>query len=517
MSYLSIIKNDQYILTHNNDYVIRFSNEVSKEFNKKHKKAILQEYEIYEEDNKYVKSDNIKNAIPLYSLNTIIDKIKDELLDCIEYAFTKDEEDDLTIDDLKIEFYEFLNKKKLSMVKFGSNNSENKRIFINKIKTWLIYHPLFTTFLNTNLKEEELSIEDALEKANKLYNNFFKDKTILSNKVINDLFEAIRFIVSEDWLLNDFNQGNILFYMEDEEIELLSKINEPEKINKFFEENLKIKLIDWKYVSTPEKNIKEKFDRWDNSSIYAGISNMISMKGNIQRLRPELFGSTSDLIEKLEKMIYMKQRQIITGGSGEKVDSHTKTYSFVYFYLLIFALMIAIISIFTFTLYQFHKHIKHGGNTYKLGADDMIILPAGKILYLGTKEHTEQCPLTIEYEGQESLYKGKDDDIMKHILYTTNDENTAERYATCFSCRSGWVKKYVIKKNLILPNISDDLLHYDADEVKKEFCDQNGYYLKWSNNPLVEEIVICKPTEYLKYIGAKQCLGHGKFSDYKCN
>ena len=55
--------------------------------------------------------------------------------------------------------------------------------------------------------------------------------------------------------------------------------------------------------------------------------------------------------------------------------------------------------------------------------------------------------------------------------------------------------------------------------MKENFCHQNknGYYLKWSENPLIEEIVICNPEEYLEYIGSKRCLGINCFSEYGCN
>ena len=53
-------------------------------------------------------------------------------------------------------------------------------------------------------------------------------------------------------------------------------------------------------------------------------------------------------------------------------------------------------------------------------------------------------------------------------------------------------------------------LHYEGNEVSKYFCQCNGYFIDWGNN--IFEIVICNPSNYLKYLGSKKCLGNGIFS-----
>ena len=146
----------------------------------------------------------------------------------------------------------------------------------------------------------------------------------------------------------------------------------------------------------------------------------------------------------------------------------------------------------------------------------LITIPKDKILFLGTKEQTSSCPNKFTYEGQESR-ESNSNNSLKSIIYTTNDENTAEGYATCYGTVNGWVKKYIVHTDFNLPDISAEQLHYNSNDVKEEYCNNNGYYLKWTQTPLIEEIVICNPKRYLTYMGSKKCEGSGKFSDYICS
>lgn len=161
------------------------------------------------------------------------------------------------------------------------------------------------------------------------------------------------------------------------------------------------------------------------------------------------------------------------------------------------------------------KRISKKSAIKNMKGGNLITIPKDKILFLGTKEYTNSCPNKFIYKGQESNNTNTNN-VLKGIIYTTNDESTAEGYATCYGTVSGWVKKYIVNTEFNLPDISEEQLHYNANDVKKTYCENNGYYLKWQNEPLIEEIVICNPEKYLTYLGSKKCEGSGVFSNYMC-
>lgn len=139
---------------------------------------------------------------------------------------------------------------------------------------------------------------------------------------------------------------------------------------------------------------------------------------------------------------------------------------------------------------------------------EKITIPVGTLLYSGGSETTNHCPKTHEYKGQ-SKHVGK-------ILYLASDEAAAEGYAMCFTGKSGWVKKYETHTALELINITDGFTHYDWEDVIECFCKKggNGYYLDWGDGHI--EYALCNAAAFITYVGAKQCLSQGKFSEYKC-
>jgi len=134
----------------------------------------------------------------------------------------------------------------------------------------------------------------------------------------------------------------------------------------------------------------------------------------------------------------------------------------------------------------------------------------GTLLYLGTGETTEIFPKHFIYGGM----LDKEGQTL-NIIYTSTSELNGEGYARCVGQNRGWVKKFVAKKDFFLVDETEEQLFYQANEIKDEgFCEKGttGYYVLWSGT--VDEIVICHPERVLDFVGAKRCLGHGKFSKY---
>ena len=136
-----------------------------------------------------------------------------------------------------------------------------------------------------------------------------------------------------------------------------------------------------------------------------------------------------------------------------------------------------------------------------------ITVPAGTIMYSGSSEKTNRCPLAYKYKGQTGNHGT--------LLYLSSDETAAEGYALCNGRKSGWVKKYKAVVDLELINVSEDQLHYEWDEVIDLICNKgkNGYYLDWGGTI---EYAVCKPSKFLKLIESKRCIGHNKFSQSTC-
>lgn len=139
------------------------------------------------------------------------------------------------------------------------------------------------------------------------------------------------------------------------------------------------------------------------------------------------------------------------------------------------------------------------------------VITKGTILYLGHNANVNECPSPFHYQGQSA--SSHPDDL--YVAYFSSYEGAAEGYARCIGPGKGWVNKYVAKHNFSLLDISDEMLHYDAEEVAAEFCPKGGgYYIKWSSTS--DEYAICNPWNFLEYYGSKKCIKHGKFSEYEC-
>lgn len=138
--------------------------------------------------------------------------------------------------------------------------------------------------------------------------------------------------------------------------------------------------------------------------------------------------------------------------------------------------------------------------------DGKITLKANTILYNGITYPTGEVPPTFKYNK-----KGNYD---KLILYTGDDPNTALGYAAgCLSDKMGWIRKYKLLTDVTLVNVSEDQLHYEVDEVIKNFCDCNGYYLDWGGK-YGKEIVFCNPENKLQLIDLFKCVGKGQYKSY---
>jgi hypothetical protein len=140
------------------------------------------------------------------------------------------------------------------------------------------------------------------------------------------------------------------------------------------------------------------------------------------------------------------------------------------------------------------------------------IVEKGDILYMGHNGDTSTCPKAFLYTGQSMSEK---DVAGIYVAYLSSYEDVAEGYARCVASGRGWVNKYIAKKQFSVLDISDEFLHYDAEEVEKEFCLQGGgYYIKWSESS--DEFALCNPWNFLEYVGSRPCIRHGKFGEYKC-
>ena len=140
------------------------------------------------------------------------------------------------------------------------------------------------------------------------------------------------------------------------------------------------------------------------------------------------------------------------------------------------------------------------------------LIPKGTILYLGHNAKTDTCPEVFFYEGQKnkSALKAK-----YFVGYFTIDEPTAEGYAQCFKPDRGWVNRYIVKEDFLLYDVTDEMTHYEPEEVETLYCEKyGGYYIEWV--PDIDELAICDPWKFLEYKGSRACQGHRKFSEFRC-
>lgn len=140
------------------------------------------------------------------------------------------------------------------------------------------------------------------------------------------------------------------------------------------------------------------------------------------------------------------------------------------------------------------------------------IIPKGTVLYLGHNSTIDACPKPFFYTGQRGFEQESD----VYVAYFSSYEDVAEGYARCIGPGNGWVNKYITKATFDVLDISDEMLHYDAEEVADEFCPTGGgYYIKWSENS--DEYALCNPWVFLDYQASKKCIKHGKFGKYECD
>lgn len=129
------------------------------------------------------------------------------------------------------------------------------------------------------------------------------------------------------------------------------------------------------------------------------------------------------------------------------------------------------------------------------------IIKKGTVLFNGVSLNHDKCP--PKYKYQES------NNYSTYVLYTATDINSAKGYASsCVSEKLGYIRVYIVKKDIELSDISDNQLHYNVNNVKNIYCKNGGYYLNWGNK--AEEIVLCDPEKKLEYIGAYKCQGKQK-------
>ena len=143
-------------------------------------------------------------------------------------------------------------------------------------------------------KNGPLDYNSSIHKANEIFEKHFKSFVALPDRIVNEIIEALRLIVTKKWILKDFNKGNIVFYYE-----ILP--GEGDNLTSFFNDNLKVKLIDWKYVFSPEQNEENNFSAWDSRESLA--ANMLPMKTNMQILNPLIIGDIRQYIEEFDQII----------------------------------------------------------------------------------------------------------------------------------------------------------------------------------------------------------------------
>lgn len=149
-----------------------------------------------------------------------------------------------------------------------------------------------------------------------------------------------------------------------------------------------------------------------------------------------------------------------------------------------------------------------------------IIIPENTILYSGGQDTCNVCPHSYIYKGQSGVVSsGK-------IIYLTNNLSSAEGYAK-INLKNSYVKKFKVKKNIELYDITKDKTHMEWDELENNICNNkelnihNGYYIDWTideniNKPKIYEIALCNAPEYLEYLESKKCKNHICEDEFTC-
>ena len=190
---------------------------------------------------------------------------------------------------------------------------------------------MIDTEINKIIEESEEIYKDN-DYESLIHSIFFKKKEpILQERIINATMDAIELILNEEWLLNDFNKGNIVFYTDDDvvlldakDIDLDTVDTADVELDQFFNENLKVMLIDWKYVKSPEENKSDYYATWDwktwgNKELKTIFANNNSMRNNIIS-NSFLFGNIEKYLLKFDEIIEKHRKQLIIEKSKQELQ-----------------------------------------------------------------------------------------------------------------------------------------------------------------------------------------------------
>ena len=136
-----------------------------------------------------------------------------------------------------------------------------------------------------------------------------------------------------------------------------------------------------------------------------------------------------------------------------------------------------------------------------------IVVPRGTILYSGGRY--DKCLDKYTYIGQAGHKSdGK-------IMYLSPNENTAIGYAVG---SLGVVKKYVVMEDLILKDITENMAHFEYDQLEPFCKDADGYFLDWGMEGNMDhvEVAICDISKKVKYEECKTDIRSNRPYSYEC-
>lgn len=268
-------KNSSDIMVrHKGMHSLRFSNEISK------LNPNLLEYEEDATNEEKVITRKLPNSTSFYNLSIFVTDVKKQCLNLLESILEQDED--------------FAHYKKTTERYIKRKKENEKPLFkwvLDKINVQM--KPAIDE-AKSIVKNTPLDSQLIESKATEIFEKHFKTFVTLPDRIVNEIIEALRLIVTNKWILKDFNKGNIVFYYE-----ILP--NEGDNLTSFFNDNLKVKLIDWKYVFSPEQNEENNFSAWDSRESL--VANMLPMKTNMQVLSPLVIGDINQYIEEFEQII----------------------------------------------------------------------------------------------------------------------------------------------------------------------------------------------------------------------
>jgi hypothetical protein len=268
-------KSSDVMVRHKGMHSLRFSNEISK------LNPNLLEYEEDQTNEEKVITRKLPNSTNFYNLSIFVTDVKKQCLNLLGSILEQDEE--------------FAHYKKVTE-KFINRKKENEKPLFKWVldKFNVQMKPSIEEAKNILAENGPFDYNSSIHKANEIFEKHFKSFVALPDRIVNEIIEALRIIVTKKWILKDFNKGNIVFYYE-----ILP--NEGDNLTSFFNDNLKVKLIDWKYVFSPEQNEENNFSAWDSRESL--VANMLPMKTNMQILSPLVIGDIRQYIEEFDKII----------------------------------------------------------------------------------------------------------------------------------------------------------------------------------------------------------------------